>query len=310
MSTDNQYSEDESSESESEESPVTGPHGTPQSRWPHSDQAASQVNGLAGYPIDSAQSVMDCKAERMTPFSPQEPHSTSSRPGMVDSFGFVSNPAMHGTDPDHVTVSHPLPISQGAVYSAQQCDTIMSPVASISTPIAHDYGPTPMLHHYPSAGHRLESSATPTPHHIVTAAQTVQSSPDSMSSGSSQPESANSHDLYFAHVQSLQTQHYQLQQTAMNQDAPIQYQQYQPHPSIPLQQQYQSISHQQPQQQQQSIPPQVWYETMAYHPPVMVSAPEPINQPRLFTPSHGVQDWWLKQEDTGMLLPSARLSNL
>lgn len=311
MSTDNQYSEEESSESESEESPVTEPHGTPQSRWPHPDLSSSRHHGLTGYPIDSPQSVMDFKAERMTPFSPQESHSATSRSGMAESFGFRTNPVMHGTDTGHARVTHPLPISQGAVYSAhQQCDAVMSPVASISTPITHDYGPTPLLHHYQSAGHRLESSTTPTPQHITTGPQTVQSSPDSLSSGSSQPENANSHELYYAQVQSLPIQQYQLQPTPMNHDASIQYQHYQTHPSIPVPQRFQTIPHQQPNSQQQPLPPQLWYDTMAYLPPQMVSAPEPINQPRLFAPSHSVEDWWIKQEDNGMLLPSARISNL
>jgi len=311
MSTDNQDSEEDSSESESEESPLTESYGTPQSRWPHPDPSSTRPNELARYPTDSSQSVMHFKAEGMTPFSSQESHSATSRSGMANPFDFNTNRVMHGTENGHVTVTQPLPISQSAVYSShQQCDAIMSPVASISTPTAHDYGPTPLLHHYQSAGHRLDSSVTPTPQHISTAAQTVQSSPDSLSCGSSQPESANSHELYYAQVQSMPIQHYQLQPTPLNHDPSIQYQHYQSHPSMPVPQQFQTIPQQQGQPQQQSLPPQVWYDTMAYHPPVMISAPEPINQTRLFAPSHGVEDWWIKQEDNGMLLPSARISNL
>jgi len=322
MSADNQYSDDDSSESDSEDSPVTEPQETPQARWPPQSRSGSQTNGQAGYSIHRSQSVMDSKAERMTPFSSQVSHSTTNRPSISDTFSFPTNPVMHVDDTSHGTVTHPLPISQGAVYAAQQCDTVLSPVASIPRTITQSYGPTPLVHHYPSAGHRLEASTTPTSQRILTAAQTIQSSPDSMSSCSSRPESAVSHDLYYSQVQGLPIQQYQLQPSPMNHHAALQYPQYQPvsvgqqaphgqamaHPSMPSQQQYHTIP--QPQQQeQQQAPPQVWYDTMAYLPPVMVSAPEPINQPRLYTPGDGLQDWWIKQEDNGMLLPSARLSN-
>ncbi|MCJ1367855.1 hypothetical protein MMC16_006991 [Acarospora aff. strigata] len=324
MSTDNQYSEDDSSESESEEPPATKPHGTPQARWPLAGQSAVPVNGLAGYPVARSQSAVDNKAERVTPFSPREVPSATSRQSISESFTFPTNQVMHLPDHSHAAVTHPLPISQGVVYASQQCDTVMSPVVSIPTPLAQDYDPTPLMHHYHSAGHRLEASATPTPQRVFTAAQPVQSSPSSLSSGSSQQESANSHELYYAQLQSLPIQQYQLQPSPMIHDGTLQYPHYQavsveqqsarghamPPPTMPPQQQFHTISQPQPQAQaqQQSLPPQAWYDHMAYQPPVMVSVPEPTNQSRLHTPNT-VQDWWIKQEESGMLLPSARLSN-
>ncbi|KAI9880554.1 MAG: hypothetical protein M1830_002253 [Pleopsidium flavum] len=323
ISTDNQYSDDDSSGSDSEDSPVTEPQETPEAHWLGQSRSASQSNGQAGYAIHRPHSVMDFKPERMTPFSPQVSHSATNRPTISDTFSFPTNPVMHADDISHGTVTHPMPISQGAVYATQQCETVLSPTASIPRTMNQNYGPIPMVHHYPSAGHRLEASATPTPQHVHTAAQTIQSSPSSMSSCSSQPESANSHDLYYAQVQSLPMQQYQLQPAPINHDATLQYHQYQPvslgqqtphgqamaPPSMPSQQYHTIPQPQQQEQEQQQPPPQVWYDTMAYLPPVMVSAPEPINQPRLYTPGNGVQDWWIKQEDNGMLLPSARLSN-
>lgn len=323
ISIDNQYSDDDTSDSDEGDSPGTEALGTPQSSWPRPSRAASQANGDVAYPIERSQSEMDFKAERMTPFSPQDSHPAVPRPSLANSFSFPPNTMAHVQDLNHCTVTHPLPLSQGAVYANQPCETVLSNAVSVPRPGAQDYGGPPLVHHYPPAGHRLEASTTPTPQHIITTGQTIQSSPSSLSSCSSQPESAHSQDLYYSQVQGLPIQQYQLQQSPMNHDGTLQFPQYQavtvgqqvPHgqpmavPIMPPQQQYHTIPQSQHQQQQQQAPNQVWYDTMAYHPPVMVSAPEPINQQRLYTPGNGVQDWWIKPEDNGIVLPSARLSN-
>ncbi|KZF24829.1 hypothetical protein L228DRAFT_56665 [Xylona heveae TC161] len=192
----------------------------------------------------------------------------------------------------------------------------------------------PPQHQYAAAGSELEVPMHATPHHLLAAAQVlrassehgpdlsqspangahmVQSSPGALSSGSSATsEQVHPHGMYYVHVQNNMPEvnyyvqdanmppHYHGIQAPSNliQSRP---QQTGPQMSIPPPQDYGVQQHQQP---------QMWYDTMPYHPPMAVAPGlPPTAQPRSILSTRNNSEWWIKEEeDDSIPLPSKRAS--
>ncbi|MCJ1302501.1 Serine/threonine-protein kinase wnk3 [Hypocenomyce scalaris] len=342
MSSDAQYTEDDASESESEASPTAG---RPQSsnyymaHWGISDQGMPRsYHRQQSTPIQRPESTMQVFKTEGTPFSPQ----VGQVPPIVNTYShpyeYQRHNMVHVQETSH-GIDHRSPTSQ--VY---QVDTT-TPELCGPRSIPAEYNAVNMIQQYSSGNQTMSNSTTPTQTQLLAPGQTLDSSPGSMSEGSSQPDSAQTQDVYYSHVQ---PQNYQIPAPQMVQNGVMQYPQYQavttPHvchqvqcmmPPQPAQissqqqqqQQQQRYTHaptaqpqsqpqpqpaapppQQQQQQRAQPAPQAWYDSLPYEPPMMISAPQPMIQSRLYTPSAGLQDWYMKPEDVGVLLPSQRVA--
>ncbi|KAI9838259.1 MAG: hypothetical protein M1819_005526 [Sarea resinae] len=195
---------------------------------------------------------------------------------------------------------------QNALYPEQQ----NGGVPNLSLRTAEEYGVNPANQNYGNSNRDLDSEVTPTPQHLIAAAQALQSSPSSLSSCSSQTgDSGHSQDIYYSNVQSIPPQ-YQMQAPRMHHDPMAQYQ---PPQAVDMSQaravQAMNAPPIMPQAQYQVPHPQappMWYDTMAYQQPIVSAVPQPVSQARTYNPNPVIGDFWIKDEDPGILLPSAR----
>lgn len=334
---DNQLSDDESG-SESEGSPASG---RPQhiayslGHWGLPDQGMpGSYPRQQSAPVQRPGSTMEVFKTEGQSYNPQVGQIPPILNNYPNAYEYQRHNIMHVQDANH-GIDDRSPTSQ--VYQVDPTNSEMCPPRSLPG----EYNAVSMMHQYSSGNQSMNNSTTPTQTQLLAPGQTLDSSPGSMSESSSQPDNGQTQDVYYTPVQ---PQSYQIQAPQMVQNGAMQYPQYQavaaPHqchqvqcmlppqptqlsPPQPqqLQQHYslgpvvqpQSIPQQQtapppPQQQQQPAQPtpQSWLESMPYQPPMMISPTQPMIQSRLYTPSAGLQDWYIKPEDAGVVLPSQR----
>ncbi len=341
LNNDNQFSDDDASESESEGSPTAG---RPQhisyslGHWGLPDQGMPRsYPRQQSAPLQRPGSTMQVFKTEGQSYNPQVGQVPPLLNTYSNAYEYQRHNMVHVPDASH-GIDDRSPTSQ--VYQVDTSNSEMCPPRSLPG----EYNAVNMMHQYSSGDQTMSNSTTPTQTQLLAPGQTLDSSPGSMSEGSSQPDNTQTQDVYYAQVQ---PQSYQIQAPQMVQNGALQYPQYQtvaaPHqchqvqcmlppqstqiPPPPQQQQQQqqqytlapavqpqSLPQPQPappppQQQQPAQPTQQsWYDSLPYQAPMMITPTQPMIQPRLYTPSAGLQDWYIKPEDAGVLLPSQRVA--
>lgn len=339
LNNESQFSDDDASDSESEGSPTAG---RPQhiaytlNHWGLSDQGMPRsYPRQQSAPIQRPGSTMQVFKTEGASFNTQAGHVPPMLNTYSNAYDYQRHSMAHVQDASH-GIDDRSPTSQ--VYQVDTSNADMCPPRSLPG----EYNAVNMLQQYSSGNRAMSNSTTPTQTQLLPPGHTLDSSPGSMSEGSSQADSAQTQDVYYTQVQ---PQSYQIQAPQMVQNGGMQYPQYQtvaaphqchqvqcmlppqptqiPPPQQQQQQQYslapavqqQSLPQPQPaqpppQQQQQPAQPtqHSWYDSVPYQAPMIITPTQPMIQSRLYTPSAGLHDWYIKPEDAGVLLPSQRVA--
>jgi hypothetical protein len=278
------------------------------SGWVRNRHSMPRAFVQSGLPMNRTQSLQNFKAEALPPQSPQTSRSLSNRTSFsADAFGYVNAPMMQAQGSAQSFASNNPPTPQSPIYLTEHPhDDIISPMGAASRALGGDYQPVQRGPHRTVSQAEIDAMkavcSSPAKHQQLVAPN-LQNSPSSLSSCSSTTSnSCQSQEYFYRNAQHVPLPNYQLQTTQLDPNSIVQYQHIPV--SMPTGGANQINAAPTPEQS-------MWYDTMAYQQPVMVTPAQPVGQPRgfpNFVNGYQMQHEWLvkTEQDQSMMLPSPR----
>ncbi|KAI9780779.1 MAG: hypothetical protein M1839_006567 [Geoglossum umbratile] len=256
--------------------------------------------------MSRTQSLQTFKPD-VVPQSPQTSRSLSSRNSFsTDAFGYVTAPMMQAQNSAQSFASNNPLTPQSPIYLEHPHDNGISPMGTTPRALGVDFQSVQRGPHHPVSQAEIDAMkgvcSTPAKHQQLVAPN-LQNSPSSLSSCSSTTSnSCQSQEYYYRNAQQAPVPNYQLQASQLDPNSVIQYQ----HMPVSMPAAAASQMHAAANPEQH-----MWYDTMAYQQPVMVTPTQSVGQPRMypsFVNGYSMQPEWLvkTEQDQSMMLPSPR----